>query len=110
MGAPPQPQQGFAPMSSGVPDNQLALISLIAGIASYVLPIPILAGAAAVICGHMARSQIRASGGTQGGDGMAIAGLVLGYLHFAIICITLGIVAMMFFGVFAAVGIGAASH
>jgi hypothetical protein len=34
----------------------------------------------AIIFGHVALSQIKKSGDTQGGKGMAIAGLVLGYL------------------------------
>ena len=35
---------------------------------------------AAVILGHMARKQIGESGGQQSGDGMALAGLILGYV------------------------------
>ena len=34
----------------------------------------------AIVFGHVALSQIKKSGGTQGGRGMAIAGLVLGYI------------------------------
>ena len=34
----------------------------------------------AVICGHIARSKIRKSGGTLGGRGIATTGLVLGYI------------------------------
>jgi hypothetical protein len=34
----------------------------------------------AVICGHIARSKIRKSGGTLGGRGIATAGLILGYI------------------------------
>jgi hypothetical protein len=34
----------------------------------------------AIVFGHVALSQIKKSGGTQGGRGMAIAGLVLGYV------------------------------
>ena len=35
---------------------------------------------AAIVFGHVALSQIKKSGGTQRGRGMAIAGLVLGYI------------------------------
>lgn len=38
---------------------------------------------AAVICGHMARDQIQKSNGALAGDGMAIAGLITGYLGIA---------------------------
>jgi|TARA_B100001964_G_scaffold188861_1_gene210311 hypothetical protein len=34
----------------------------------------------AVVFGHIAKGEIRASGGQQGGDGMALAGLILGYI------------------------------
>src|SRR6478736_7034336 len=34
----------------------------------------------AVICGHIARSKIRKSGGVLGGKGIATAGLTLGYI------------------------------
>src|SRR5437870_6075970 len=34
----------------------------------------------AVICGHIARSKIRKSGGALGGKGVATAGLILGYI------------------------------
>ena len=34
----------------------------------------------AVIFGHIAKGEIRASEGQQGGDGMALAGLILGYV------------------------------
>jgi hypothetical protein len=37
----------------------------------------------AIVFGFIARSQIRASGGRQGGDGLAIAGLILGFLGVA---------------------------
>lgn len=38
----------------------------------------------AVICGHIAWSKIRKSGGTLGGKGIATAGLILGYIALAI--------------------------
>ena len=38
----------------------------------------------AVICGHIARSKIRKSGGALGGRGIATAGLILGYIALAV--------------------------
>lgn len=35
---------------------------------------------AAIICGHLSRSKIRKSGGSPAGKGIAMAGLILGYL------------------------------
>ena len=57
----------------------LAISSLICGIISC-LGCLLLAGIPAIICGHMAKSRIKQSEGTISGNGMATAGLVLGYL------------------------------
>lgn len=60
-------------------NSSLAIWSLICGILTWICLGP-LAGIAAIICGHMALSQIKRAPGTLGGGGMAITGLVLGYL------------------------------
>jgi type IV pilus assembly protein PilA len=58
-----------------------AVASLVCGIFFFFLPTAL----AAVILGHVSLSEIRKSGGRLVGDGMAIAGLVLGYMGFAAI-------------------------
>lgn len=40
---------------------------------------PMIGAIMAVILGHVAKNEIRASRGSLGGDGMATAGMVLGY-------------------------------
>jgi len=61
-----------------------AVLSLVFGIASWVA-LPFLGALVAVVCGHLARGEIRrAAPGTVQGDGMAVAGLILGYVHLAI--------------------------
>ncbi len=79
----------------------LAIASMVCGIVGYftcyfvgILGIP------AVICGHMALSRIDSSPFPVAGRGMAIAGLILGYLG---ILITLGVIS---FFVFALIGAG----
>jgi hypothetical protein len=70
----------------------MAIISLVAGILGWTF-IPTLASIVAVITGHMAKREIRESGGQLGGDGLATAGLILGYTMLAVslvgICIAL---------------------
>ncbi len=70
-----------------VPTNGLAIASMVCGIMSLVLlfscGIGAIAGIPAVICGHMALTQIKA-GPVVAGRGMAIAGLVTGYLSILI--------------------------
>jgi hypothetical protein len=73
----------YSPPPSSGPTSQtstMALISLIAGIVSWFL-LPIIAGIVAIITGHMAKKEIRASGGALTGDGLATGGLILGYVN-----------------------------
>ena len=61
-----------------------AIASLIFGIVAW-FGLPIIGALVAVICGHIARAEIRRMPpGTIEGDGMAIAGLILGYLQLVI--------------------------
>ena len=67
-------------MVPAAPTNGLAVASLVCGLVGLFL-VPVLAPLLAVIFGHIARGQIRNSG-AQGG-GMAVAGLVMGYIGLA---------------------------
>jgi hypothetical protein len=62
--------------------STMAIVSLIAGIATWVF-LPIIGAIVAIITGHMSKNEIRASAGRLTGDGLATAGLVLGYIHLA---------------------------
>lgn len=66
------PQHGFTPGTGHAPaprTNPLAIVALVFGVMGGVLAIPL---------GHVARAQIRRTG--EAGDGLAIAGLILGYI------------------------------
>lgn len=67
---PPQPpyQGQLGGMYVPPPTNSLAILALVFGV---VVPI------AGIICGHIARRQIKQTG--EGGDGLALAGLTIGY-------------------------------
>ena len=71
-GAQPPPGMMTMPRTNG-----LAVASLVCGIGQF-LGFWLLASVPAVICGHMARRRIRQTG--EQGDGMALAGLVLGWI------------------------------
>ena len=70
---PPPPAQPaptpYASAPTGAKTNTLAIVSLV--LAFFI-------SLGAVICGHIALSQIKKTG--ENGRGLAIAGLVLGYL------------------------------
>lgn len=93
--APPTPV--VVPVRYGVPPPQMvrgspyasipyghygpagsAIASLVMGILS--LALLVLTGIPAIILGHVARGKIRRSGGAFSGHGMAVAGMVLGYV------------------------------
>ena len=66
--------------------SMAAVVSMIFGIIGifftwWVLAIP---SVIAIIAGHVARSNIASSHGKLGGDGFAIAGLILGYIVIAL--------------------------
>jgi hypothetical protein len=72
---PYPPQQWQPPRST----NGLAIASLVTGIAEFVFwPLGFFSAIAAIITGHLARRQIKQTG--ERGEGMALAGLILGYV------------------------------
>jgi dihydroorotate dehydrogenase len=87
---------------SQIPPSQTstaAIISLITGILGFAQVLPIIGPIIAVISGHIAKSEIKNSGGVVTGNGMATAGLVLGYVTLAMgICLGC-IVLLVFAGV-----------
>jgi type IV pilus assembly protein PilA len=84
---------GAPPAFAGTPETSgKAIVSLVCGLLFFFLPSAIVA----IIFGHLSLSEIRKSAGRLKGEGVAIAGLVLGYL---------GIVAIPFLLIIAAIAI-----
>ena len=80
------------------PNSNLALASLILGILGWTI-IPTIGSIAAIVTGHMAKNEIKSSMGALGGDGMATAGLVLGYANIVIaLCICVAVAGMLALG------------
>lgn len=77
--------------------NIWAIVSLVSGALAW-LGFFGLGGIAAVICGHIAKNQIRNSNGLQGGDGIATVGLVLGYLNLALTALGLCLLVLVMVG------------
>ncbi|HEY8591104.1 MAG TPA: DUF4190 domain-containing protein [Naasia sp.] len=82
--APAAPQYGYAPQTEKY--NVLAIVSLVSAFFISLV---------AIITGHIALSQIKKTG--EKGRGLAIAGLVLGYIG-----IVVGIIAVIAWIAFAA--------
>lgn len=81
-GAQPYGGQPFGaqPFVAQGQTNGLAIAALVCGVCQVFLWF--LAAIPAVVLGHMARKQIRQTG--EQGDGMALAGMILGYIGLAL--------------------------
>ncbi len=87
----------YTPTGAATKTNQLAIVSLVAGIGSFFAHIiPGIGGltvaAIAVITGYMARNQIKQSG--EQGMWMATAGMIIGIAHIALLVI--GVIVVLF--------------
>lgn len=93
--APPGPQWGPPPApvppGYGVPGatypyartESMAVASLVLGIVSF-LVCPVVAAVVALALGYGARSRIESSGGTLKGEGLALAGRILGWVNISL--------------------------
>lgn len=76
--------------------STLAIVSLVTGILGWTL-LPWLGSLIAIVTGHLARGEIRRAPDRLEGDGLAVAGLVLGYAMLALTVLGL-LVVVLFFG------------
>jgi hypothetical protein len=95
----PPPSYGGpeSPSPYAPPNSTMAIVSLVSGILGWSL-LPLLGSIVAIVTGHMAKKEIKNSTGQLGGDGLATAGLVLGYSAVVLgICIC--VAGILFFSV-----------
>ncbi len=74
--------------------STLAIVSLVAGILGWTV-IPFIGSIVAIITGHMARKEIRQAPDRLQGDGLAVGGLILGWLM--VVSAILAFLAFVFF-------------
>ena len=97
------PNAGVPRMSTPVTARQsstLAVVSLVAGILGWSM-LPVIGSVVAIVTGHLARAEIRRRPEALEGDGLAIAGLVLGYAIVALAIIGVLCMLLFFGGMFA---------
>jgi hypothetical protein len=93
-----------APVNASIPkNNNLAVTSLVLGIiaipAYFCYGFGILFAIAAIVTGFIARSQIKSSNGQQTGNGMALAGIIIGFiLMLLVVCAVLVIAVLSLMG------------
>ncbi|MDR7385451.1 DUF4190 domain-containing protein [Promicromonospora iranensis] len=71
------------------PRNNLGVWSLVLGIASVVLALGVVTGIPAIIVGNQGRRAVRA--GEANNEGMALTGVVLGWISLAILAVVIGL-------------------
>lgn len=79
--------------------NTSAVLSLVAGVLGWTL-MPLVATPVAIVLGHIARGQIRKTG--EGGDGLALAGLIMGYLQVMAVLVAVFLILLLGGGLLAA--------
>ena len=77
-----QPYPPYPPYAPAPPTNGLAIAALVCGVGGFVIGVSFIP---AIICGHLARAQIRRTG--EQGGGMALAGLIIGYVGIALFAV-----------------------
>ena len=65
--------------SVGLPTSTLAIISLIAGLLGFTM-FPFIGSIVAIITGMMAQKETRAIPPQASGDGLALAGIIMGWI------------------------------
>jgi hypothetical protein len=80
-GLPSEPRPvGAVPPSGEPPTSGLAIAALVLGILGIVQVLPVVGSALALLFGYMARSDIRDRPQALSGEGLATAGIVLGWI------------------------------
>jgi hypothetical protein len=86
----PYPGGGFSPYPAAPKNNGFAIASLVCSIAG--LCCCGIGGVLGVIFGFVARGQIKRSSGAEQGSGLALAGIIIGF-----VCIAIGAVLLLLF-------------
>ena len=84
---PNYPQNpSYFPPAALLPNSTLAIVSLISGILGFTV-VPVIGSIVAIITGMMARSETRSNPPRASGDGLATAGIVMGWIMVALTAI-----------------------
>lgn len=71
--------QNYYPSSQSLPNSTMAIVSLIMGILGLTF-FPVIGSIIALFTGYMAKKEIHESPGLLAGEGMATAGIILGWI------------------------------
>ena len=89
--APAPPPPGYGYPGQPVRTNGLAIASLVVSLVGCLCGVGAILG---IIFGFVARSQIRQSNGTQTGEGLALAGIIVGFVTLALVIVWFVLIAV----------------
>ncbi len=75
-------------------DSGAAIASLVMGIIAWTF-LPFIAALVAIITGHIGISEVNNGNGMVKGKGMAVAGLVMGYVQFGILLLLIVVLVLL---------------
>jgi len=84
-----------------VPNNGYAIASLICSIVGVLFLLPVIGPILGIVFGNMAKKQIAASQGREGGENLAQAGVVLGWIGIVLNILIAGAILALFVGALA---------
>ena len=81
-------QQNLPPTSNAglLPSSTLAIVSLVSAILGFTM-VPVIGTIVALITGYMARSETRSIPARASGDGLATAGIIMGWIQVALMVV-----------------------
>jgi hypothetical protein len=69
-----------------LPNSTLAIVSLVSALLGFTF-IPVIGGIVALVTGYMARNETRSVPPTASGDGMATAGIIMGWIQLGLLIV-----------------------
>lgn len=69
-----------------LPSSTLATVSLVSGILGFTF-VPVIGAIVALVTGYMARKETRSIPPSASGDGMATAGIIMGWIQLGLIVV-----------------------
>ena len=78
----------YEPPAPVLPTSGLALASLVSGILGFTM-LPVVGGIIAIITGYLSRKETRSTPPAASGDGLATAGIVMGWVQIGLMVIGL---------------------
>ena len=88
------PSSRSQPYPKDEPTNVLAVVSLVSSVLAWVI-IPVLGAIVGVVCGHIARGQLRYQP-NESSSVMALLGLIIGYVQLVFLLVVVAVI--VFFG------------